>query len=51
VKIQFARQRGDLALAQECQQRIDLILNPPKAAPGRPTPVPPAGSAKEGGRP
>jgi len=51
VKIQFARQRGDLAMAQECQHHIDLILNPPKAAPGRATPEPPAGSAKEGGRP
>jgi len=32
VKVQFARQRGDLATAQQAEQMIDLILNPPKPA-------------------
>jgi hypothetical protein len=30
VKTRFARERGDLATAQEAQQRIDFILNPPR---------------------
>jgi hypothetical protein len=30
VKVRFARERGDLAAAQEAEQRIELILNPPK---------------------
>jgi hypothetical protein len=30
LKQQFARQRGDLAAAQEYQRLVDLILNPPK---------------------
>ncbi|MBI5708759.1 MAG: hypothetical protein HZC42_00390 [Candidatus Eisenbacteria bacterium] len=48
VKVQFARQRGDLAAAHEAERMINLILNPPPATPGtvaRPEP------GKEGGRP
>jgi hypothetical protein len=51
VKVRFARERGDLAAAQEAQRRIDLILNPPRpvAAPAlRPSPEK---QLKEGGRP
>lgn len=50
VKLQFARQRGDLATAQECEQRIERILNPP-----RPTAIPDARARERtretGGRP
>ncbi len=49
VKVQFARQRGDLAAAREAEQMIHLILNPPKPAVApntRPETV-----RKEGGRP
>ncbi len=48
VKVQFARQRGDLAAAHESERMIELILNPPPTTPGtiaRPEP------GKEGGRP
>lgn len=51
VKIQFARQRGDLATAQQAGQMIDLILNPPKPV-GAPAARPEADRArKEAGRP
>lgn len=30
IKLGFARQRGDLATARECERMIELILNPPK---------------------
>ncbi len=51
VKVQFARQRGDLAGAQEAQRQIELILNPPKPALAPIAPASRERIEKEGGQP
>lgn len=52
VKVQFARQRGDLAAAHESERMIELILNPPPPTPGTiARPEPARETRKEGGRP
>jgi hypothetical protein len=51
VKVRFARERGDLAAAQEAQRRIDLILNPPRPVAAPALRQQPEKQLKEGGRP
>jgi hypothetical protein len=51
VKARFARERGDLATAQEAQQRIDFILNPPRPVAATALRQQPDKQVKEGGQP
>jgi Skp family chaperone for outer membrane proteins len=51
VKARFARERGDLATAQEAQRLIDLILNPPKPVAAPALRQQPEKQLPEGGRP
>jgi hypothetical protein len=51
VKVRFARERGDLAAAQEAQRMIDFILNPPKPVAAPALRQQPEKQVKEGGRP
>jgi hypothetical protein len=51
VKARFARERGDLAAAQEAQRRIELILNPPRPVAAPALRQQPVKQLQEGGRP